>query len=131
MRALSVKQPWAELIASGKKKIEYRTWKVELRGDLLLVASASRQDDECEEEGLDPKALVYGAAVCVVDLWKITGEAGDYEWHVRSPRRVEPVALRGYAAIYNVDDAKIVLRASTTAASPTSKAKPKRVRAAT
>ena len=27
MRALSVRQPWAELIAQGKKKIEYRSWK--------------------------------------------------------------------------------------------------------
>ncbi|MBK6692827.1 MAG: ASCH domain-containing protein [Myxococcales bacterium] len=46
MRALSVKQPWAELIAAGKKKIEYRTWSVDLRGELLIVASKSRNDDD-------------------------------------------------------------------------------------
>ncbi|HRG94681.1 MAG TPA: ASCH domain-containing protein [Polyangiaceae bacterium] len=107
MRALSVKQPWAELIALGKKKIEFRTWQRDFRGDLLIVASKSRQDDECEEEGLDPTRLVYGAAICVVDFWKVTGSDGDYEWHLRAPRRVEPFAVKGYASIYNVDDALI------------------------
>ncbi len=107
MRALSVKQPWAELIALGKKKIEFRTWQRDFRGDLLIVASKSRQDDECEEEGLDPTKLVYGAAVCVVDFWQVTGSDGDYEWHLRTPRRVEPFPVKGYASIYNVDDALI------------------------
>src|SRR5262245_2077992 len=107
MRALSVRQPWAELIARGKKKIEYRTWKVDFRGDLLIVASASRKDDECEAKGLDPESVAYGAAVCVAELANVTGSEGDYRWHLRNPRRVAPVPLKGYAAIYNVDDAKI------------------------
>ncbi len=51
--------------------------------------------------------MVYGAAVCVVDLWKVTGDEGDYSWHVRNPRRVEPIAVKGYASIYHVDDALI------------------------
>lgn len=118
MRALSVRQPWAELIASGKKKIEYRTWKVDFREDLLIVASASRQDDDCADVRLDPDTLAYGAAVCVVDLWKVTGDIGEYSWHVRSPRRVEPVAVKGYAAIYNVDDALIRLASAREAKSP-------------
>lgn len=118
MRALSVRQPWAELIASGKKKIEYRTWKVDFRGDLLIVASASRQDDDCADVRLDPDTLAYGAAVCLVDLWKVTGDIGEYSWHVRSPRRVEPVAVKGYAAIYNVDDALIRTAPSRGAKSP-------------
>ena len=107
MRALSVKQPWAELIALGKKKIEFRTWQRDFRGDLLIVASKSRQDDECDEEDLDPTMLVYGAAVCVVDFWKVTESDGDYEWHLRDPRRVEAFPVTGYASIYNVDDALI------------------------
>lgn len=107
MRALSVKQPWAELIASGKKKVEYRTWKVDVRGDLLIVASTTKNDADCIDERFDPRALTYGAAMCVVDLVKVTeGDDGLYEWHVRNPRRVQPVAIKGYAAIYNVPDAK-------------------------
>ena len=39
MKALSVKQPWASLIASGKKSLEIRTWRTDHRGPLLIVAS--------------------------------------------------------------------------------------------
>ncbi|MBX3206709.1 MAG: ASCH domain-containing protein [Labilithrix sp.] len=117
MRALSVRQPWAELIASGKKKVEYRSWQREFRGDLLIVASSSRHDDDCADEGLDPERLVYGAAVCVVDFWKVTGDQGDYSWHVRAPRRVEAVPVKGYASIYHVDDR--LLRFAKAARSPT------------
>lgn len=39
MKALSVKQPWANLIASGEKTIETRTWGTAYRGDLLIVSS--------------------------------------------------------------------------------------------
>lgn len=116
MRALSVKQPWAELIASGKKKVEHRTWKVDFRGDLLIVASKTRNDGDCFVEDLQPASLTYGAAVCVVELVKVTRDEDEYEWHVRNPRRVEPVPVKGYAAIYNVDDAKIHLAKSAIAA---------------
>ena len=107
MRALSVRQPWAELIAQGKKKIEYRTWQRSFRGDLLIVSSVSRHDEDCIEEGLDPEQLAYGSAVCVVDLSKVTGIEGDYRWHLRDPRRVAPEKIQGFASIYNVDDARI------------------------
>ena len=44
MRALSVKQPWASLIASGQKTIETRTWRTDYRGDLLIVSSRQPAD---------------------------------------------------------------------------------------
>lgn len=56
MRALSVRQPWAELIARGRKKVECRSWSRDFRGDLLIVASASRHDDVCRDERIDPDA---------------------------------------------------------------------------
>src|SRR5439155_3362324 len=39
MKALSVKQPLSNLIASGQKTIEMRTWRTAYRGDLLVVSS--------------------------------------------------------------------------------------------
>jgi hypothetical protein len=39
MKALSVKQPWAELIASGIKTIETRIWHTHFRGPLLICSS--------------------------------------------------------------------------------------------
>jgi len=39
MRALSVRQPWANMIAPGEKSIETRTWRTGYRGELLVVSS--------------------------------------------------------------------------------------------
>jgi hypothetical protein len=36
--ALSVRQPWAELIVSGRKTVEVRSWTTEYRGKLWLHA---------------------------------------------------------------------------------------------
>ena len=41
MKAISIKQPWASLIAHGIKDIENRTWKTNYRGKILIHASAS------------------------------------------------------------------------------------------
>lgn len=108
MRALSVKQPWAELIARGKKKKkEFRTWSRSCFGELLIVASKAVQADDIAHAGLDAASLVFGRAVCVVDFYKVTGDEDDYAWHLRNPRRVEPIEVRGSASLYHVLDARI------------------------
>jgi hypothetical protein len=107
MRALSVKQPWAELIARGKKKKEFRTWSRSCFGELLIVASKAVEKDDIAEAGLDAASLVYGRAVCVVDFHKVTGDEADYAWHLRNPRRVEPIEVRGSASLYHVPDERI------------------------
>ncbi|WP_443945589.1 ASCH domain-containing protein [Pedobacter sp. AW1-32] len=40
MKALSIKQPWASLIASGIKDIENRTWATKYRGRIYIHASS-------------------------------------------------------------------------------------------
>ena len=107
MRALSVKQPWAELIARGKKMKEFRTWSRSCFGELLIVASKSVSAEDIADEDLDVASLVFGRAVCVVDFFKVTGDDGDYAWHFRNPRRVEPVEVRGSASLYHVPDERI------------------------
>lgn len=39
VKALSLKQPWAELVVSGKKIIEIRKWNTKFRGEFLIHAS--------------------------------------------------------------------------------------------
>ena len=39
MKALSIKQPWANLIAHGIKDIENRTWRTNFRGRIYIHAS--------------------------------------------------------------------------------------------
>ena len=41
MKAITIKQPWASLIATGLKDIENRSWKTNYRGRVLIHAAAS------------------------------------------------------------------------------------------
>lgn len=118
MKALSVRQPWAGLIASGKKRIELRTWTVSYRGPLLICAGVSLykgkgKDDYPEDEW--PR----GVAICIVDLVDIraprdrderfTGSGNapsgrELCWVLERPRLVSPFPVRGKLSIFEVED---------------------------
>ena len=51
MRALTVRQPWASLIACGAKTIETRSWKTSYRGSLLIHAGKASPDLSWEGAG--------------------------------------------------------------------------------
>ena len=38
MKVLTLKQPWASLVANGYKIYEFRTWKTKYRGEILIHA---------------------------------------------------------------------------------------------
>jgi hypothetical protein len=92
MKALTLWQPWASLIALGEKRIETRCWETKYRGELAIHAAAklppkwlgaSRLTDPfngeladvlmCRRDVVDAKvrALPYGAVVCIVELVSI------------------------------------------------------------
>lgn len=41
MKVITIKQPWATIIAEGYKDYEFRTWKTKYRGDVLIHAGKS------------------------------------------------------------------------------------------
>ncbi len=45
MKALTIKQPWAQLIIEGYKKYEFRSWKTKYRGKILIHAGMSLESD--------------------------------------------------------------------------------------
>ena len=45
MKAITVRQPWAILLATGKKHIETRSWKTNYRGEILI--HAGKKDPLC------------------------------------------------------------------------------------
>ena len=47
MKVLTLRQPWATLVAEGIKKYEFRSWKTKYRGDLLIHAG----------KGIDKEAM--------------------------------------------------------------------------
>lgn len=111
MKALSVRQPWAELIARGEKTIEVRSWATEYRGPLLICAGGQWHQLGARLHG---KQGVRGATICVVqlvDCRPITpadsaaaglevDESKGYAWVLESPERVEPVELSGRLGLF-------------------------------
>jgi len=99
MRALSVRAPWAGLIADGSKTLEVRSRRTRYRGPLLI----------CESRG--------GGACAVVDLvdcreGRIGDESrtggvssvGQYVWELRLVRRVTSDLIKGRLGFYDVPD---------------------------
>jgi len=68
VKALSLTQPWATLIAIGAKRIETRSWSTGYRGPLAIHASQGFPGwakDVCREEPLRRMLLAAGiAGVC-------------------------------------------------------------------
>ncbi len=45
MKVLTIKEPWASLIINGYKKYEFRSWKTNYRGKILIHAGKSIDKD--------------------------------------------------------------------------------------
>ena len=94
LRALSVRQPWAEQIMLGEKAIEYRSFQTDVRGIVYIYASATRYDARNEREiqaevGMNLDSLPRGVILGTVDVYDCQqGSAGNFEWLLRSPSRL-------------------------------------------
>ena len=69
MKVISIKQPFATLIAEGLKEYEFRTWKTKYRGDILIHASKSV--DRKAMEKFKKLNLEYPVG-CIIAKAKIT-----------------------------------------------------------
>src|SRR4051794_14365286 len=76
MKTLTVRQPFAHLIATGVKSIENRAWPTAHRGPLLIHAAKNTDPRDAatltalEDRGIVflPADLIYGAIIAVVDV---------------------------------------------------------------
>lgn len=68
MTFLTVRQPWAHLIAIGRKTLETRSWATAHRGPLAIHAGRRVDLAACRRWGIDPRTLRRGVIECVVDL---------------------------------------------------------------
>jgi len=104
MKALSIKNPWADMIASGQKTIETRVWQTNHRGPLLICATKQ------------PPGETSGMAVAVADLvdcrpmTKEDGVAaciglysGAFAWVLSNVRKIKPFPVRGQLKLFDVD----------------------------
>jgi hypothetical protein len=71
VKALTILQPWASLIALGAKKIETRSWRTDYRGPLAIHASKSYPKYARVQEKKEPfySALRPGGIYCYPELY--------------------------------------------------------------
>ncbi len=104
VKALSLRQPYANLVASGRKTLETRTWSTRYRGDILICAS---------QGGSEPP---HGVALCLVTLTNIrpmhpadTAAAcvepypRAQAWELTNLRAVRPIPIKGQLGLYEVE----------------------------
>ena len=101
MKALTIRQPWADLILAGVKTREYRSWRVDYRGPLLIHA-AKRKEPFADV----PRSTPRGGFVGVVDLVNIiviedADPSKRYAWVLVNPRRIPFVAAKGRLGLFD------------------------------
>ena len=111
MKALSLKQPFAELILQGRKKIELRNWNTKFRGEFFIHASRSIDSQAMKKFGFNqlPTGCIVGK-VTLVDVKKYKDEAahvqdnhlhlaswqwGKYGFILKNPLRIKRINTKG------------------------------------
>ena len=89
IRALSIRQPYAEQILRGTKKVEYRNRLTNIRGRVYIYASMTPGDARVfAEMNAQPGDFPTGVLVGTVEIVDCTGKAGDYQWYLANPQRL-------------------------------------------
>ena len=123
MRALTVRQPWANLLCEGVKTVEVRSWPTEYRGELLITAARVPDNVFWNDTEDNIKRLLHaGCIIGVVELFDCrpmttddeedalcTHKRGDWAWHVKPKRWCRPDKVTGQLKLFDVPDDKIVL----------------------
>ena len=129
MKVLSIREPFATLIANNIKHIETRSWKTNYRGELFIHASGkSLSEDFSNNESVfglvNNMQMNYGNIICkcklvycvymddefITEIMKdpIEYEFGDYKvgryaWVLEDVELIYPISVKGRLGIWNYD----------------------------
>lgn len=63
MRAITIIQPWATLIALGEKKYETRSWTTKHRGEIAIHAGKKINKNACNQEDIHAALKRHGYSI--------------------------------------------------------------------
>jgi hypothetical protein len=91
MVALSIRQPYAEMILRGVKPIEFRSMPTRKRERVYIYASKIPAEDRkaWEAIGAEPGDFTVGKLVGTVEIVACSGRPGDFHWHLARPQRLD------------------------------------------
>jgi hypothetical protein len=124
MKVLTVKEPWASLIAYGYKEYEFRSWKTNYRGKILIHAGKSLEKDVSElfkDYNLD---YSKGEIIAVADLtdcilvdeefnkellnknclvYGNTNHTMKYAWKLENVKLIDKIKINGKLGLWNYE----------------------------
>lgn len=129
MKVLSIKEPYASLIARKNKSIETRSWKTNYRGELYIHASGKKIASEYLSNSyvanlIKDLDLNFGKIICKCNLVdcvymdqefieKIKNDLneynlglyaiGRYAWILEDVKMIEPIPAKGKLNIWNYE----------------------------
>lgn len=127
MKVITIKQPFASLIAEGIKEYEFRTWKTKYRGEILIHAGKSINKEamkKFEKYNLDYPTGCIIAKANLTDCIRIDKESRemlkeknplvysrvikDIEWDgygfkIENVEKIEPISLNGKLSLWDYD----------------------------
>ena len=125
MKVLTIKQPWASLIIEGYKEYEFRSWKTNYRGELLIHAGKSIDKEAYKRLGKYLTDMQLGKIIGKVELLdciKTTKDFFDerrrenkdiysksifneqYAWKVRVIEKFDkPIEAKGKLGLWNFE----------------------------
>lgn len=120
MKALSLKQPYAELVVSGRKKIELRKWNTSFRGEFFIHASKSIDKEAMARFGFKqlPTGCIVGKAD-LVDVKKYNNKEehsndkflhlansdwGKYGFILENAQRIKEISVNGKLGFWNLEN---------------------------
>ena len=71
MKCLSLKQPFADLLAHGEKTIELRKWNTSFRGEFLIHASKTIDIESSERLDMNSNKFTIGAIIGSAFLYDV------------------------------------------------------------
>ncbi len=106
MKVLTIKQPFVDLILSGKKPLEIRTWKTKYRGRLYIHSSKS--------PNLNGRycgfILGYIELIDIIKMNKSHEKQAHieyihnaYAWILEDPHYINPIPLKGQLGIFGIN----------------------------
>lgn len=125
MKALTIKQPWASLIVNNYKNYEFRSWKTNYRGKILIHAGLNVERDYIKRFSCYNIEYITGAIIGEAELigcilvteefqssleaenilvYGNHGHIANYAWKLTNIKKYEkPIVTKGKLELWNYD----------------------------
>lgn len=133
MKVITIKQPFATLIVEGIKEYEFRTWRTNYRGEILIHAGKSvdkKAMKKFEHYGFTyPRGCIIGKAF-LTDCIFIDDKArkmiqnkhnlvyesiirhtdwNGYGFQLEKVEKIKPIEMNGHLSLWNYDDKESIM----------------------